>query len=229
MKAFALKRALHRAGSAVGFGLACLLVSAPDVQAQGISAAEQLLFESNHLKGLNAPASLHYSYRQEAPGEAGFEDEARVDVAAINANRTASVSVRFLSGERNVPIPPIEDAHGNPALLGFLERDIAEMKRRTGGSTMYFRKRIRMALAHAQEPKPVSFTWAGAPRQGREVRIQPYLDDPLRDRFPDFQRKTYRFVLSNDVPGGLYQIQTDSGGGEKPGIRETLTLLNGSR
>lgn len=197
--------------------------------AQGVSEAERLLFETNHMKGLSAPVSLHYSYRQEAPGEAGFEDEVQVDIGRVNPDRSVAASIRFLSGDRNVPIPPIEEAHGNPALLGFLERDIAEMKRRTGGSTAYFRKRIRMALAHAQAPQPVSFSYAGKERRGREVRIQPYLDDPLRDRFPDFERKRYVFVLSDDVPGTLYRIESDSSGTGKEGIRETLTLAGDKR
>ena len=113
------------------------------VAAQGISAAERLLFDTNHMQGIEAPITLTYSYQKEAAGEDGFKDEVKVDITRINPDATVAVTTQFLSGDRNVPLPAIEGAHGNPAVLGFLERDIVEMKRLTGGSTGYFRKGIR--------------------------------------------------------------------------------------
>jgi hypothetical protein len=205
---------------------------------QGISPAEQLLFQTNHMRGIQAPVSLTYAYRQEGSAEAGFDDQVRVDVTRINPDRSVAVSVRFLSGDRNVHLPEVNDAHGNPALLGFLERDIAEMKRLTGGATGYFRKRIRLALAQAQELRPVRFVYAGEERQGQEVRIQPYLNDPLRERFPAYENKSYVFILSKEVPGGLYRIRSatseaaDKGAAAmtgQAGIVETLTLVKDKR
>ena len=64
-------------------------------------------------------------------------------------------------GERQVALPALNGAQGNPVLLGFLERDISEMKRMTGGSTSYFRKRIRIALAEAASVEPVTVSYGG--------------------------------------------------------------------
>jgi hypothetical protein len=94
-------------------------------------------------------------------------------------------------------IPALEDAHGNPVLLGFLEHDIAEMKRLTGGSVSYFRKRIRMALAEGAQVTPQRITYQGKTVHAQAVRIQPYLDDPMHARFEKYLRKTYTFVLSD--------------------------------
>jgi hypothetical protein len=217
---------------------ACTCMSAPaSVSAQEISAAEKLLLQTNHMQTVDAPAVLTYSYRKTGAAEPGFDDEVRVVVSKINPDKSAAVSVSFLSGDRSVQLAELSDARGNPTLLGFLERDIAEMKRLTGGSPGYFRKRIRLALAEAQELRPVRFTYAGKERQGQEVRIQPYLNDPLRDRFPAYKHKSYAFVVSGQVPGGLYRLRSasneeaDKGDSEaKPvGIVETLTLVKHQR
>jgi hypothetical protein len=93
-------------------------------------------------------------------------------------------------------------------LLGFLEHDIAEMRRLTGGSVTYFRKRIRMALANSAQVTPQRISYQGKTVDGKAVRIQPYLDDPLHARFEHYVRKTYTFVLSDEVPGGIYQVRT---------------------
>ena len=126
----------------------------------------------------------------------------------------------------------MENSQGNPALLGFLERDIAEMKRLTGGSTNYFRKRIRLALADATQTRRVIFTYQNKQVVGQEVSIQPYLNDPLHGRFEKYVNKSYVFVISNQVSGGVYQIRTASSGGgtdtmpqDKTIMEETLTLI----
>lgn len=205
--------------------------------AQAISPAETLLFETDHLARVNAPATLVYAFRKESNVEPGFRDEVRLDL--VRANGKLSAVLHFLSGEHKHDIPALEEAHGNPVLLGFLERDIAEMKRLTGGSTSYFRKRIRMALAQEAEVTRQSITYQGKTVQARTVRIQPYLKDPMHARFEKYLRKTYTFILSDEVPGGLYQLRA-SLGNEGPVrkaaapaapaapvvIDETLTLIS---
>lgn len=213
-------------------GLCLFVVRA--VGAQPVSPAEKLLFLSSHMQNIREPVSLTYSFRKEGGTEAGFDDRVHLDVTRINPDKSVAVSMRFLSGSRAVDLPEVGDANGNPVVLGFLERDIAEMKRLTGGSVNYFRKRIRQALAEEKELHHVRFDYAGKKREGREVRIQPYLDDPLQDRFSEYVAKSYAFVISSEVPGGLYQIRTSSGGATvkiaksadgKKSLTETLTLV----
>jgi hypothetical protein len=212
--------------------IACMS-AAPALLAQSISPGEKLLFQTNHMEGIREPVALTYSFRKEGTAEPGFDDEVHVDVTKINPDGSVGVSMNFLSGDRKLNLPQTGDANGNPALLGFLERDITEMKRLTGGSSYYFRKQIRMALADAKELRPVRFTYAGKQRAGQQVRVQPYLDDPLRNRFPKYVNKSYVFVISSEVPGGLYQIRTSSEdvaeARGKPAMMETLTLVRDRR
>lgn len=194
--------------------------------AQPITEPEKLLFLSNHFDNVRQPVKLLYTYRKEAAAPDGFEDAVTVDVMQHNADGTASVSAHFLSGTREIPIPPIEHAQGNPVILGFLERDIAEMKRVTGGSTSYFRKRIRMALAGPAVPvSTVHVTYQGKPVDARQITIHPYADDPLRDRFGALADKGYVFIVSNAVPGNLYRVYTTVASAKSaPAIDTSLTV-----
>jgi hypothetical protein len=184
-------------------------LAAGTAAAQTVSQAETLLFETDHLARLKAPATLVYAFRKDSNVEPGFRDEVRLDLARVNGKLRATL--HFLSGEHKQDIPALDEVHGNPVLLGFLEHDIAEMKRLTGGSSSYFRKRIRMALAQGAQLTLQPITYQGKTLQAQAVRVQPYLNDPMHARFEKYLRKTYTFVLSDQVPGGLYQLRTSLG------------------
>ena len=189
------------------FGAAALVLFALlPAAAQPVSPAEVLLFESDHLARLKVPATLVYEFRKQSNVDPAFTDSVQLDVSRDKGQVRAVL--RFLSGKRKQPLPEIDDAHGNPVLLGFLEHDIAEMKRLTGGSVGYFRKRLRMALANGAQVTPQRITYGGKTVEARKVRIQPYLNDPLHARFERYVHKTYTFVLSDHVPGGVYRVNT---------------------
>jgi hypothetical protein len=217
--------------------LATLAVGA--AAAQPVSQAETLLFETDHLARLKPPATLVYAFRRDSNVEPGFSDQVRLDLVRVNGKLSATL--HFLSGEHKQDIPALEEAHGNPVLLGFLEHDIADMKRLTGGSTSYFRKRIRMALAEGAQVTVQPIAYGGKTVQAQAVRIQPYLNDPMHARFEKYLHKTYTFIVSDQVPGGLYQLRTSMGQPETvrtggapaagspagpPTIDETLTLIS---
>jgi len=186
-----------------------LAMGAGPALAQPVSPAEVLLFETDHLARTRAPAALVYDFRKVSNIEPGFTDTVELDLTRENGHMHARL--RFLSGARKRELPDIDDAHGNPVLLGFLENDIAEMKRLTGGSATYFRKRIRLALANTGQLGKQPFSFQGKTHEGQVVRIQPYLDDPLHARFEAYVHKTYTFILSDAVPGGIYQLSTSLG------------------
>jgi hypothetical protein len=206
--------------------------------AQDVTAAEKLLFQSSHLQNVAAPRVLRYRYvRQDAEGT-GFSDEVLVDVAARNSDGSARVSSEFLHGERQLPIPAVQEARGNPALLGFLERDIAEMKRLTGGSTSYFRKRIRMALAENARIEEVTVEYDGRQVRGQKVAIQPYLDDPMGAKMPKYLGKQYVFILSDAIPGSVYRLSATvpaasagpgARGGSGAALSEESMTFNGTK
>jgi hypothetical protein len=197
-----------KASRAASVALLSAFMMAGAAHAQEISLAEKILFQSNHLHNVASAQVLRYSYVRKERSGPGFSDQVRVDVGARGSDGSAAVSSRFLTGEREVALPPLGGALGNPALLGFLERDISEMKRMTGGSTSYFRKRIRLALAEAARVEPVAISYAGRQLKGRKIVIQPYLHDPMQEKMQKYLAKNYVFILSDEIPGSIYQIRS---------------------
>jgi hypothetical protein len=191
-----------------------------------VTLAETLLFQTNHLQQVRAPLTLVYDFHKAGSLEDGFDDQVRL---LVDAGKGATVL--FLSGARARRTPEIDDPQGNPVLLGFLERDIAEMHRLTGGTSSYFRKRIRLALAASAQVTPRRFTYGGRSVEGQEVMIEPYRKDPMHARFEQYTGKRYVFVLSPDVPGGIYQLRTvvpasPAAARKAPLLAETLTLVS---
>lgn len=205
--------------------LCCTGAGARGATPDAISPAETLLFNTNHWQALRAPATLVYDFSKSGSAEPAFADQVRVDVSQLNADHTAVVAVHFLSGARQRDMPTLDHAEGNPVLLAFLERDIAEMTRLTGGKAPYFRRRIRLALAEAAQVRPVTIRYHGKQLPAQEIRSQPYLNDPMHARFEQYTGKSYVFVLSPQIDGGLYQIRTLTAGAGQPLMEETLTLV----
>lgn len=213
-------RALAATGTVA---VAAALAVAQPAAAQDVSAAETLLFQTNHLNNVHAPTTLTYAFHQEGTAEPGFDDQVRL----VLADGKPAATLQFLTGPRQTTAPALDDVEGNPVLLGFLEHDIAGMQHLTGGSSNYFRKRIRLALADAAQVRPYHFTYAGHGVDGREIVILPYRNDPMHARFEPYVGKRYTFVVSSQVPGGVYQMRAVTPGARgSPALQdETLTLV----
>lgn len=190
---------------------------------QDVSPAETLLFQTNHLQNLHAPVVLRYTFHKEGSAEPGFDDQVRL----VLADGKPLATLEFLTGPRQYTAPPVESPEGNPVLLGFLEHDIAEMQRLTGGARNHFRQRIRLALAESAQVRASHFSYAGKTVNGSEIVIQPYQTDPMRARFEQYAGKRYTFVVSPQVPGGVYQVRAAAAGaaGGTALLDETLTLV----
>jgi hypothetical protein len=184
---------------------------------------------SNHLAAVAVPRRLHYQFRKSGSLEGGFEDTVDIDVTPGAEAGTKDGSARFFSGERRLPYPPVEHAEGNPVLLFFLEREIREMSRLTGGKADYFRKRIRMALADHFDAREIRVKVGDDLVDATQIVIAPYLDDPNRARFEKLATKTYVFTISDRVPGAVYQIEgrvPSRNEGAPMVLDETLTFVS---
>lgn len=199
---------------------ASLLMTSIGFAADSYSIAEQRVFLDNHLESVKPGTTLIYTLQQTGKPDESFTDEAVVSIRAGEQGKKA-VSVQFLSGQRKLSLPDIEDATSNPVVLYFLEKDVRDMHRQIGGQEAYFRKRIRLALADAATVKPVTATYAGKPVQASEISITPFVDDPLKERFAGQVKKRYTFVISDRIPGGVFEVTTETG---DPAGTQTVSL-----
>jgi hypothetical protein len=173
------------------------------------SVAEERLFIDDHLRALPGAATLEYTYAKRGSLEDPVDDSARVIVGPRLPGGGQSVKVEYLSETRKLELSDIDAANANPVILFFLERDVREMHRLTGGSTNYYRKRIRMALAEGGRIEAVTRNIGARQIAATEIHIAPYRDDPARPRYEKFAEKTYIFTLSDDVPGKVVELRSE--------------------
>jgi hypothetical protein len=192
------------------------------------SAAERLVFLNPHLAGMKAPATLRYQFVRTDAAEGGsFKDSVELKLARGKATACCKVSGSFLSGERAMRLPDVDDARSNPVLMYFLEYEVRQLQRSTKGGAAHFRQQIRLALVDKADLSPTRIEWGGREVAATTVQISPFLDDPYRARFEREARKVYSFVMSDEVPGGVYQIRTrlpDATSGTTA-VEESLTLV----
>ncbi len=174
---------------------------------QPLSAAQVALFETPHLSNVTHPETL--SYRFERTGAEPLEDTVSLHVKEIHPDGTKYVSFDFMTGERRIFFPAVDNFSGNPLLMLFLEHDVREMKDETGIAAAYFRNHIRAAFIDRAKISDETIQLAGRSVAARCVTLKPFTDDPRLARLPSFRGKTYRFVLSDKVPGQIDELAAE--------------------
>ena len=225
-----MPQAAFSSAAALAAVASALLLPASAGAANDFSAAEQALFLGTPLAKLRPPQTLDYGFRKTGTLEQPFDDTVKLDLKAQPDGRCCAVAPRFLSGDRAVKQPEVDNAQGNPAVMYFLERDIREMQRLTGGQPNYFRKRIRMAVYQGAQLRELKLPYRGGAVAVKEFTIAPYMDDPNRPRFAKLAGKRYSFYVSDAVPGGLYAIRTRIDGtdpGGAPLMQEDMLIEGG--
>lgn len=193
------------------------------------SDAETRLWLANHLKNITRPARLHYQFEKRGSYEEGFVDSVYLDIVEINQDGSKNAEMQFFSGARAQPFGAgnVTEITGNPVLGTYLGGDVQDMNRLTRGSWRYFQRRIKLALAEGATIEEISVDFDGRSVKAQRISITPFLKDPHRSEFEQFAGKRYEFVLSDEIPGTLYQIHTlvpGANGAAVPLLEETLTL-----
>ncbi|MCI0401160.1 MAG: hypothetical protein L0Z68_07660 [Gammaproteobacteria bacterium] len=230
---------MHRAGVLPLIGL--LVLALANLEAEeltsteqpSLSPAETLLWLTDHLAHIDKPSKLHYQFTRRGSLEEDFDDRVDLYILNVNADGTKEAKLDFFSGDRNQFVPPQENVRGNPVLGIYLQGDVYEMDRLTGGNWRYFHRRLKYGFADGAEVTPITFNYNGHMVEGEQIRISPYVNDPKRPQFEQFADKEYVILLSEEVPGSLYQIHTvipgkkeDGAEMNEPLIEETLTFVD---
>ncbi|SMF80295.1 hypothetical protein SAMN06265365_10921 [Tistlia consotensis] len=214
--------------------LAVAVLAAGPARAAGesYSRAQTELFATPHLENVTQPETLHYDFRRSGAAARPLDDSIDVIVTEVRPDGRKNLSFRFLSGPNQRRFPPVEGFRGNPLIMLFLERDVAEMAAATGGSPLYFRTRLRAAFGTDAQVEDVTLPQAttsppdASGAKARLVTVEPFARDPMIDRFPRYKDKRYEFLLSAAVPGGVERLTTilPAASGGQPAVEETVTF-----
>jgi hypothetical protein len=212
---------------AIAVGFLVGIAVQPPVRAaddRPLSAAQTALFENDHLGAIKHPATLDYVFHHD--GSEPFEDTVVLVLREIHQDGSKDVSIEFLSGEHRMGFEPVTRFRGNPLIMYFLEWDVRGMHQATGGSALYFRNRIREAFLDQAELADASITVDGRSESAKAITLQPYRHDPGIERYAAFRDKRYRFVLSDAVPGMVYEIEATlpGAGADAPASVDRVTF-----
>ena len=172
-----------------------------------LSPAQVALFMTPHMKNVDHPETLQYRFTRDGAG--GFTDTVAEHVTTIHPDGSKAVSFDFLTGDHRKQYPGVDDFRGNPLLMLFLENDVTTMKDTLGVSATYFRNRVRQAMVDQATVTDTTYTLDGKAVPAQEITVQPFSHDERLEHLPSVQAKTYHFILSEAVPGGLAEISTE--------------------
>ena len=212
--------------------LGALLIGAPLAHAfegDELNRAQVLIYETPHLAGTDAGEEIRYAWTQTGGAGGTLEDRATLAVTAAGEDGRRDVTLDFLTGERRLELPPFEGWRGNPVLMATLERFAQDFAIAGGGGALYFRNRMRDALADAPSAEPAELDWAGDTVAGTRIEFVPFANDPYVGSRPGFAGATVRLELSDAVPGGVLSAAVESAGaanGAEP-YRAELRLDDG--
>ena len=205
------------------FSVLVLPVIADD-EVPELNQAQILIFMGDHLKNVSPGHTLTYSFSSRAQDQAEIKDNIRMRVTGVAQDGGRDLDFEFLSGNRRLPFPPARGYNGNPITVQFLERDVQDMAKATGGSRTYIRNRVRNAFMNPQM-RDTKISYDGKEIDGVEITVKPFTNDPrAQAELSEFVNKHYRFVYSEDIPGGLFSIHITVPGNAAPKLQEELTF-----
>lgn len=172
------------------------------------SEAERVLWMTDQLAKIDSRVVLRYEFSKGGVYEAGFDDTVDLRILEARDDGMKHAAVTFFTGERNQFVPENESTNVNPVLGLYLQGDVYEMDRLTDGHWRYFHRRLKFGFADVARVEPVTFEFDGRAYEGKRVTMQPFLDDPKRAEMGVFAFKGYSIIVSDELPGYLYEIQT---------------------
>jgi len=194
--------------------------------------AEVKLWLTDHLANIKKPLSMYYEFIKSGSLEEGFSDSVYLKILELNEDGSKNAALDFFTADQKQAVRPdnVTNITGNPVLGVFLQGDVYEMGRLTGGHWKYFHKQIKVSLRENAVIEPTSFNFNGKEYKGEKILFSPYMNDPHRRDFEKFADKYYEFIFSDDIPGTLYQIKTvipsKDENAKEALILETLTLID---
>lgn len=202
----------------------------PATAGAGKLSAVDILFESKHLELMGKGSEVAYRIQRTVsdPKMLGepFSDDIKIGVNAVDAAGKREVVIKIFSGER-ARDPRVEtDMTGNPILVFFLDRSVANFGLVGGGNRNYLKQQFREALRDRAQVETVKVDYEGKSVDGYRIVVTPYADDKNARRMLGYEGSRFSFVVSAAVPGYFVDMASvfESTNKDAPKFEERITL-----
>lgn len=177
-----------------------------------LTAAQELVYDRAHLSNTRAGQQIMYRYRSQKSDDDIVTDRVLLSINKTHDNDKRDVVLDFLSAERHMALPDFNGYRGNPVIIAMLEHIAQSFGRETGGGVLYFRNRIRDALAKESTGiEEIRVDYGATAIAATRVSFSPFIDDSYLAQKPEYTGARSSIILSEEVQGGVVGIAVVSG------------------
>jgi len=204
-----LRRVLHLPNCFKIFTLLALFVTAGQASAfEKLTEAQTWIYDHGHLANTSEGQVLSYSYSSQDDASLSVDDAASLSITGTHDDGRRDVQIDFLSDERHLPLPPFSGYRGNPVIIAMLEHIAQSISSQTGGGALYFRNRIRDALASEDvELEEQIITYNDNEYTATRITFYPFVNDEHIGADELVRQSRFSIALSDDVPGGVFSVE----------------------
>ena len=178
---------------------------------ENLTAAQNLVYGTAHLSNTVAGQQINYRYHSQVATGDIIADRVSLSIKKTHKDNKRDVALDFLSAERHMALPDFNDFRGNPVIIAMLEHIAQSFGRETGGGALYFRNRIRDALAKKNTLiEQITVEYSDRTIGATRVLFSPFAGDVYLVEKPEYTRANFSITLSDDVPGGVVGITVKS-------------------
>lgn len=210
--------------------VAAIVSGTPAVAAEEPQGVRDILFESDHLDNVAQGDELKYSFERHVSEEKllgpAFSDEIKVDVAKVHDDGKRDVDVAIFSGDRGRDPRHLTGMTANPLLVFYLDRAVSNYSMLAGGSKGYLKNRFRLALRTTARIETAKIKYNGKVVEGHHVLVEPYVNDPNKEKMSGYEKSRFDVFVSEEVPGFLVELKSkfESASPGAPDLEERIIL-----
>ena len=173
-----------------------------------LTEAQAWIYDRGHLANTSEGQTLTYDYSSRGGEAADIDDKAVVSITGTHDGGRRDIDIDFLNDERHLPLPSFSDYRGNPVIIAMLEHVAQSISTQTGGGALYFRNRIRDALASDDvELEKQTVQYHDNDVETTRITFYPFSSDERLASNQLMRDTRFSIYLSDDVPGGVYSVE----------------------
>jgi hypothetical protein len=190
-----------------------LLVAGATAHAfEQLTPAQNLVYGTSHLSNTRAGQQILYRYHSQSSADDNVNDRVLLSITKSHDDDKRDVVLDFLSADRHMILPDFNEFRGNPVIIAMLEHIAQSLGRETGGGVLYFRNRIRDALADSHTNiEEITMDYGATTIAATRVSFAPFINDSYLAEKPEYTGATFSILLSEEVQGGVVGVAVKSG------------------